>query len=101
MVDSIVLILTACPQTYRGLEHLFAPHFYLQQACTASTWCEAAATCDKITTPCSGSTPVNKGSETSCSGDAASCNAATCCEAFLAHKHNPQENSTLVFNYGP
>lgn len=37
------------------------------------------ATCDSFS--CTGATPVNKGSGVQCSGDAASCTAAACCEA--------------------
>jgi len=44
---------------------------------------EAKATCDMILerNGCSGATPVNKGSDVTCSGNAAKCDASTCCEA--------------------
>merc|ERR1712106_543405 len=49
--------------------------------CDATTCCKARATCDLITTPCGGSTPINEGSGMECSGNAATCDATTCCKA--------------------
>lgn len=43
--------------------------------------CEAKATCDLISTPCSGNRAVNKGPSVTCSAGIDSCDAATCCEA--------------------